>query len=67
MKPLLLSFFAAILCYALFFERKDTPVHIDEIQYTIQTEAFDSLQVLNPVFLYTENINGLDSEFRMEY
>jgi len=59
MKPLLLSFFAAILCYALLFERRDTPLHVDEIEYTIQTEAFDSVQVSDPVILYTENMHNV--------
>ena len=57
MKPLLLSFFAAILCYALFFERREAPVHIDEIKFTIQTEAYDTVQVTDPVILYTENFH----------
>ena len=57
MKPLLITFFAAILCYSLFIERRDTPIHIDDINYTIQAESFDTLQVSNPTILYTENIH----------
>ena len=56
MKPLLITFFAAILCYSLFIERRDTPIHIDDINYTIQAESFDTLQVSDPTILYTENI-----------
>ena len=42
MKQLLLSFFAVILCYSLFFDRREQHTHVDEINYTIQTEAHDS-------------------------
>ena len=54
MKPLLISFFVVILCYSLFFERRETPVHIDEINYTNQAESFDTLKVVDPAILYTE-------------
>jgi hypothetical protein len=57
MKPLLISFFAVILCYSLFFEQRETPVHIDEINYTNQAESFDTLKVSEPVVLYTEIIH----------
>jgi len=57
MKPLLITFFAAILCYSLFFERRETPIHIDDINYTIQTESFDTLQVSDPAILFTKNIH----------
>ena len=60
MKPLLITFFAAILCYSLFFERRETPIHIDDIQYTIQAESFDTLQVSDPAILYTENMRYSD-------
>ena len=56
MKPLLITFFVAILCYSLFFERRETPIHIDDINYTIQTESFDTLQVSDPSILFSENI-----------
>jgi len=55
MKPLLISFFVVILCYSLFFERRETPVHIDELNYTNQAESFDTLKVSDPAILYTEN------------
>lgn len=42
MKQLILTFFAVILCYSLFFDRKERATHVDEINYTIQTEAHDS-------------------------
>lgn len=42
MKQLILSFFAVILCYSLFFDRKEHHIHVDEINYTIRTEAHDS-------------------------
>jgi len=54
MKPLLISFFVVILCYSLFFERRESPVHVDEINYTNQAESFDSLKVSDPAILYTE-------------
>lgn len=63
MKPLLITFFAAILCYSLFFESRETPRHIDEINYTIQAESFDTLQVSDPSILYTENMRDLYFEF----
>ena len=56
MKQLLITFFAAILCYSLFIERRETPIHIDEINFTIQAESYDTLQVSEPTILYTEII-----------
>jgi len=57
MKPLLITFFAAILCYSLFIERRETPIHIDDINLTIQAESFDTLQISEPTVLYTENMH----------
>jgi hypothetical protein len=57
MKPLLISFFVVILCYSLFFERRETPVHIDEINYTNKAESFDTLKVSDPAIFYSENIH----------
>ena len=56
MKPLLITFFVAILCYSLFIERRETPIHIDDINYSIQAESFDTLHVSDPSFLFSENI-----------
>lgn len=42
MKPLLLSFFAVILCYSLFFDRGGNHKHVDEINNMIHTEAYDT-------------------------
>ncbi|MDR2232885.1 MAG: hypothetical protein LBE56_07155 [Tannerella sp.] len=57
MKPLLITFFIAILCYSLFFERKEEmPIHIDEINYSIQVESFDTLQVSDQSTLFTLNL-----------
>ena len=66
MKPLLITFFAAILCYSLFIERRDTPIHIDDINYTIQAESFDTLQVSDPAVLYSENLYGLNEELKID-
>ena len=63
MKPLLISFFVVILCYSLFFERREMPVHIDEINYTNQAEAFDTLKVVDPAILYTENMHHVYFDF----
>jgi len=63
MKPLLISFFIVILCYSLFIERRETPIHIDEINYTIQAESFDTLQVTSPSILYSANIKTLYFDF----
>ena len=57
MKPLLISFFVVILCYTLFFERRETPMHIDEINYTNQAELFDTLKISDPAILYSENFH----------
>jgi len=56
MKPLLITFFVAILCYSLFIERRETPIYIDDINYTIQAESFDTLQVSDPAILFSENM-----------
>ncbi|MDR1407934.1 MAG: hypothetical protein LBJ23_07800 [Tannerella sp.] len=45
MKPLLLSFFAVILCYSLFFDRSEVRDHVDDTNYTIQPEAYKSLLI----------------------
>lgn len=57
MKQLLLSFFAVILCYSLFFDRKERHMHVDEVNYTIQSEAHDSFlrQVPDSIF-YAKNL-----------
>lgn len=54
MKPLLISFFIVILCYSLFFERRENPVHIDEINYSNQAASFDTLKISDPAILYSD-------------
>ena len=60
MKPLLITFFVAILCYSLFFERRETPIHIDDVNYSIQAESFDMLQISDPSVLFLDNINRMN-------
>lgn len=55
MKQLLLSFFAVILCYSLFFDRKEQHTHVDEINYTIQSEAHDSFLRQRPDSIFYAN------------
>ncbi|MDR1331011.1 MAG: hypothetical protein LBK07_02810 [Tannerella sp.] len=45
MKPLLLSFFAVILCYSLFFDGNEVSDHVDDTNYTIQPEAYKSFLI----------------------
>lgn len=54
MKPLMLSFFAVILCYSLFFDRSEKQKHVDEVNYTIRSGAYDSFQVADtlPYYVY---------------
>ncbi|MDR1454426.1 MAG: hypothetical protein LBJ01_02130 [Tannerella sp.] len=54
MKPLILSFFAVILCYSLFFDRKNIQKHVDEVNYTIQTE-YETYEVLDSALLYARS------------
>ncbi len=56
MKALLLSFFTVILCYALFFDRDDTPMPVDEINYTIRTEAYDHIQIPDSTTYYVKSM-----------
>ena len=63
MKPLLISFFVVILCYTLFFERRETPMHIDEINYTNQAGSFDTLKISDPAILYSENFHYVYFDF----
>ena len=63
MKPLLITFFVAILCYSLFIERRETPIHIDDINYSIQAESFDTLQVSDPSILFSENMRDYRIDF----
>lgn len=60
MKQLLLSFFAVILCYSLFFDRKERHMHVDEINYTIQSETHDSFlhQVPDSIFYAKSVLNS---------
>jgi hypothetical protein len=59
MKPLLLSFFAVILCYSLFFDKRKKQTHVDEINYTIRPEAYDTSFVLDTVPFYAINSHEL--------
>lgn len=56
MKALLLSFFMFILCYSLFFERDTTPMPVDEINYTIRTEAYEYTQIPDSSTYYADNL-----------
>ncbi|MDR2765201.1 MAG: hypothetical protein LBB90_09265 [Tannerella sp.] len=51
MKPLVLSFFAVILCYSLFFNEKGIQIHVDEVNYTIQTE-YETYEVPDTLLFY---------------
>jgi hypothetical protein len=64
MKPLLLSFFAAILCYSLFFDRKAEQKHVDEVNYTIQTEYNTYDEVLDSVPLYARSFKMMEGRNR---
>ena len=55
MKQLIITFFAVVLCYSLFFDRKERQTHVDEINYTIQTEAHDSFLHQIPDSIYFAN------------
>jgi len=49
MKPLLLSFFAVILCYSLFFDRGEAQKRVDDTNYRIRTESCDTYQLSDSV------------------
>lgn len=59
MKPLVLSFFAVILCYSLFFNGKHIQKHVDEVNYTIQME-YETYEVPDsvPFYAHTPEIPG---------
>lgn len=58
MKALLLSFFAVILCYALFFDREEQLTPVDEINYTIPTtEAHEHIHLSDSTVYYARCIN----------
>jgi hypothetical protein len=54
MKPLVLSFFAIILCYSLFFNKKNVQKHVDEVNYKIQTE-YETYEAPDSVPLYARS------------
>jgi hypothetical protein len=54
MKPLLLSFFAVILCYSLFFDEDEVRNHVDDTNYTIQSEAYRSFLMPDSASFYAE-------------
>ena len=59
MKALLLSFFAVILCYALFFDREEPLTPVDEMNYTIPTEAREQIHLSDSTVYYAKCINPL--------
>ncbi len=56
MKALLLSFFMVILCYALFFDKDEQPMPVDEVNYTIRTEAYDHIQISDSTTYYVKTM-----------
>jgi hypothetical protein len=55
MKALLLSFFAVVLCYSLFFDGEVQPAPADEINDTaIQTGVNDYVQLRDTTTFYAE-------------
>ena len=54
MKPLLLSFFVVILCYSLFFDEGEIRNHVDDPNYTIQSDAYERVLIPDSASLYAE-------------
>jgi len=54
MRPLLLSFFAVILCYSLFIDEGEIRNHVDDTNYTIQSEAYENLFMSDSAAFYAE-------------
>ena len=59
MKALLLSFFAVILCYTLFFDKEEPLTPVDEMNYTIPTEAREQIHLSDSTVYYAKCINPL--------
>lgn len=58
MKALLLSFFAVVLCYSLFFDGEMQPTPADEINdMAIQTEVNDYVQLRDTTTFYAEIVS----------
>ncbi|MDR1745961.1 MAG: hypothetical protein LBR49_01640 [Tannerella sp.] len=64
MKALLISFFAAILCFSLFLDgRETTNQHVDEIKYTIRSEAYDTLRAPDTLFYTAQSARWLNMNY----
>ncbi len=59
MKALLLSFFAVILCYALFFDREEQLTPVDEMNYMIPTEAHEHIHLSDSTVYIMRNASIL--------
>lgn len=60
MKPLILSFFAVILGYSLFFDKEEKPMlykQPEQIQ-SIQTKARENMQKVDSIELYANKSLG---------
>lgn len=58
MKPLILTFFGAILCYVLFFDKEKAQTPDDKVNHTIQIDidACDHFQISDSVMFYAEDM-----------
>jgi hypothetical protein len=54
----MLSFFAVILCYSLFFDRSENQKHVDEVNYTIPSGAYETFQVPDSVPYYVYRVTS---------
>ena len=63
MKQLIFTFFAVVLCYSLFFDKKQTPVEapVDEIKYMIEDAS--PIFYLHPDVSNTLMYNDLNPNF----
>lgn len=48
MKQLILTFFAVILCYSLFFDKKEKKPTVDEINYIYEDASVPALNFIAP-------------------
>ena len=64
MKHLILTFFAVILCYSLFFDNKSKASAVDEINYIYEDVSIPNVNILVPDTFNYFSLYNTDSRFQ---
>jgi hypothetical protein len=61
MKQLIVTFFAIVLCYSLFFDKKPSVSVVDQLNYIYDYVLIDTLNVYTYSIIHPMNMNRWDS------